>query len=301
MKDLSDLPKSHGHTPDKAPWLAPALADKWAETVDRQEPAMASEEARIRHSWAGDCARAMGYHVMDVEVSDELSVADFWRFGTGSVIHERWQEVIAVAFPSAEVEKEVVIEEIPSAGHIDLFIPGGHEPSDIVLPLTNSVSVELKSINGFGFKKAVGARGEAEGPRTSAVLQGSLNAHAADADEMKIVYLSLENLSPYELKKIGEHEWQRFAAEWTYTRDEYEALAQPEIKRMSKVLEYVDAGKLPPRQVPDDSMPKGARVTDPSKGSWTLVNTDGDIIQSGRTWRCDYCPFRRLCISDGAS
>lgn len=298
MKDLSAMPKDQGHTPDKAPWLAPLLAEKWAETVDREPPPMASDEARVRHSWAGNCARAVGYHMADVEVTEPLSVADFWRFGTGTVIHERWQEVVAVAFPSAEVEKKVVIPEIPSAGHIDLFIPGGHVPDEVV-PLQNSVSVELKSINGFGFKKAIGARGEADGPRSSAALQGSLNAHAADADEMKIIYLSLENLSPRELKNIGSHEWQRFAAEWTYTRDEYEALAQPEIRRLSKIVQWVDEGKQPPRTVPE--MPAGARITDPKTGAWLLSNQEGGVIEAGKTWQCDYCPFRTRCIEDGPS
>lgn len=309
MKDLSDLPKSQGHTPDKAPWLAPMLAQAWEENVDRSDPPMASSEARIRHSWAAACARQMGYNVLGCEVTEPMGVADFWRLGTGSVIHERWQEVVAVAFPSAEVEKKVVIPEIPSAGHIDLFMPGDpaetsilHEGTDDEViwqkDKTPSVSVELKSINGFGFKKAIGARGEAEGPRDGAVLQGSLNALAADADEMKIVYLSLENLSPYELKKIGKHEWQRFAAEWTYTRDEYMAIAEPEIKRMQKILAFIDNGQLPPRTTPD--MPKGARIVDPMTGSWTLTDSNGDILQSGKTWNCDYCSQRSRCIEDGA-
>lgn len=301
MKDHSALPREPGgRTPDAEPWLAPRLAEAWAATLEDDTPPMASSEARIRHSWAGMCARAVGYHVTKTPVSEPLTVADHWRFGTGKVIHERWQAVVAEAFPEAEVEKKVVIDEIPSAGHIDLFLPSksvhAAPGGDFDSP---STAVELKTINGFGFKSSIGARGNAEGPRTSATVQGALNAHAAEADELKIVYLSLENLSPRELAKIGVHEWQRFAAEWTIPQDEWRETAEVEIRRFKKILEVVDAGDLPPRAIPGD-LPKGARITDPSKGTWVVASAEG-ITASGSTWQCAYCPFTSQCIKDGAS
>lgn len=284
-KAQQDL-RPEGRYPDTEPGLAQVLADAWAATVDEGPKAMASSEARVRHSWAGFCARRLGYEIRGDEVSEPLSVADHWRFGTGTVIHERWQEVVAQAWPDAEVEKQVTIDDIPSAGHIDLFI------ADPV-----PVAVELKTINGFGFKQAIGARGTPEGPRTSAVTQGALNAHAAGAEVMKVIYLSLENLSPRELQKIGLHEWQRFAAEWTYERDEWEPIADAEISRFKKALEFVDSGKLPPRAIPD--LPKGARITNPQTGAWTVTTADG-ITDTGSTWQCAYCPFRSRCTDDGA-
>lgn len=311
MKDHSNLPEAgapEAFKPDLLARFAPALAQSWAKTVDMGEKGFANEQARIRHSWAGECARQLGYQVMqreglDVTKTEPMTVADYWRLGLGTLVHERWQEQMKVAFPNAEVEVQVGIEEIPSSGHIDLVDRGPHgsdwvgngEPSPFV------VSMELKTINGFGFKQAVGAQGVAQGPRTSALYQASLNAKAIDADECVLVYLTMENLSPAMLKKLAgaeAEEWRRFAAEWTLTRAQYEPLADKEIKRMKATLRVLDEGNLPPRSIPE--LPRHARVTDPAKGTWQVV-MEGAVVDTGRTWQCDYCSYRTRCISDGPS
>lgn len=281
-KDHSAM--SDAQLPDAEPSLAPKLAEAWAKAFDNEgDKPMATPEARIRHSWAAMCARAIGYNVTGTEPSQKLTVADHWRFGIGTSVHEKWQDVIVEAFPSAQVEVKVAIPEVPSAGHVDLWLEDEKE------------AVELKSINGFGFKMAIGARGAAEGPRKSAVVQGALNAKALDAQNMKVVYLSLENLSPRELEKVGTEEWQRFAAEWTFPRDAWEPIADQEIDRFQKILKVVDDGGLPPRAIPE--LPKGARIVDPAKGAWTVETSDG-IVASGSTWQCGYCPFQSLCCDD---
>lgn len=420
-KDLSKLPtmpKPDANPPDAAPYFSALLAEAWEAAVDHDDDkAMAFPEARLRHSWAGSCARRIGYQMTKAPVTEPIDVADHWRFGLGTIIHERWQDVLLKAFPEAEVERKVWIEECKSAGHVDLFVPRGHllgrrgpdgelldvDPSDRearlrsvlgrdsagadapdgvdvdersdpdgvasgssvsgegvlqsdasgtgddggeqpsggsdedALPEGSSVhggqpdpaeephepgvqavwtgpgervvgggtAIELKSINGFGMKMAIGARGPAEGPRTSAIIQGALNGLALDADEVVLVYLSTENLSPRELANLEKYgtvkeaqPWQKFAAEWTYTREQFEPIAKAEVARFKKILAVVDEGGLPPRAIPVD-LPRGARITDPMNGGWQVVE-DGMIIDSGSTWQCHYCPYQTHCAADAA-
>lgn len=315
MKDLSDLPPAarlaHGRQPDVTPRYGILLAQAWydqyvADGFTTKDHAV--EGTAFRNSSAGVCTRALGYDtfITQEEVSNPPTMADSWRFFLGQAVHEMLQEKLQVAYgPGAEVEVKVDMRPfgLNSSGHIDAVVrtPTGeilasHDDTGDVLEM-RTVAIEYKTINGFGFKMAVGARGDAEGPRTSAVLQGALNALAVDADELVIVYCSLELLSPREFDKIGggpEH--LRFMAEWTYTKDEYVPLAEAEIRRMQKVLAYSDQGLLPPRMIP--GLPAGARVSDPKKGAWTVV-VDNQIKDAGTTWHCGYCRHQDRCIADG--
>ena len=294
-KDLSDLPKGdrrEGKLPDARPRftgpIAEAWYEKWKETSDL---AFAVEGTRIRHSWAGKCARELGYRLTDTEESNPIDIASAWTFTIGHMVHDKWQEFLQLVFPNAQIEVKGVIEEIDSSCHVDAVVTFEIEGK------LWKVALELKSINGFGFKMAIGARGEAEGPRGSAIKQGALNAVAMGADELVIAYVSLENLSPREVEKLGLREpWQRFTAEWTFSREEYTAIANEEKLRLSTILAVVDAGKLPPRSIPD--LPKGARVTDPKSGTWTQVDAEGAVINAGTTWQCGYCSFQTRCNAD---
>lgn len=304
-RDLSALRNADKevHLPDTTARFAPRLAEAWAATVDQGDKAFAHEDTMIRHSWAGGCARRIAYDIAGAEKTEPLTLADHWRFGIGTLAHERWQEVMVEAFPEAEVEVKVRIDEIPSSGHIDLVLREMIEEStpDDDGGNVHVTAMELKTINGFGFKAAIGARGEAEGPRHSALLQGALNAHAVDADELVIVYLSLENLSPRELNKMwpGGESWQRFAAEWTYTRDEYEPLAEAEISRLRRIVEFVEAGDEVPRLLSD---PPGAIVINPvdqvGYGRYQVVARDGTVLGEDTTWVCAYCSYRTRCAID---
>jgi hypothetical protein len=160
-------------------------------------------------------------------------------------------------------------------------------------------ALEIKTINGYGMKMAAGARGDAEGPRTSAITQGALNALAVDADELVILVLSLELMSERELAKLGpgKTEVDRFVAEWTFTREQYEPVARAEIARINKILALNDEHKLPPRVMP--GLPDGARIVDPKRGAWHVV-VDGQVTQAGTHWQCaNYCRHRDRCIADG--
>lgn len=289
MRKFAATPRDKGgRPPDPDPLFAKLLAEEWARMfVDESDRPMATDEARIRHSWAGECARRLGYRLLGADESNPLTVADHWRFGVGQLVHEGWQSALKAAFPDSEVEFTCTLGDGLTAGHGDAFV----RTDD------TTIAFELKTINGFGFKKAIGARGAPEGPRHSSKLQGALNALAVDADLLCIVYTSLELLSPREAKKLGHEDWRRFCAQWTYPREKYAPAAQRELERLALVVADVDAGVMPERAIPDPELPPGAVIFDPVKGRWE-VREAGLIKDTGTTWHCAYCPFQDQCVKD---
>lgn len=246
--------------------------------------AMAIEGTRFRHSWAGGCTRAIAYHMNGTEASNPPDDLAQLTFSLGTHVHDLWQAgFLATHGDDAEIEVIVKIEEIDSSGHTDARLKSAKR------------SYEVKSINGFGFKNATGIMGQAEGPRKSAVLQGALNAYAADDEELVIVYIALESSSPSVAKKNGLSHLGRMSATWTYPREEFAPVALREIKRIKRIEEYVDAGEPVPR-VPLE-IPAGARVTDPVTGAWQKLE-DGAIMDAGTIWNCSYCNFLDKCSSD---
>ena len=299
MRKFAATPRDKGgRPPDQDPVFAKLLAEEWAkEFVDDDEKPMAAEGARIRHSDAGACARRLGYKLLGAEASNPLTVADHWRFGVGNLVHEGWQRALQAAYPGAEVEFTVTLGDGLTAGHGDALVRI-QEPAD---PAGNVeerlIAFELKTINGFGFKKAIGARGAPEGPRHNSKLQGALNALGKDADYLVIVYTSLELLSPREATKLGPEDWRRFCAQWTYPRERYAPAAQRELERLALIVADVDAGVMPERAIPDPELPDGAVIFDPVKGRWE-VREGGLIKDTGTTWHCAYCPFQDQCTRD---
>ncbi len=342
-KDVSSLPgvsDQPGQPPVKSPIIVNKLAEVWYQQyLDGGEdlaPSMV-EGARWRASWSGMCARAVGYniqerdakvalatahdqmHVGDDERLDELaqrvamlaptnppSIADAWRFGLGTMVHEALQKVIADAFPGATIEMKVKIDDFGSAS-VDIVIDqwnDGIARAVNVSGIKNAkpdfrTSVELKTINGFGYKmSATTFNGPEEGPRSSAVMQGAMAAVKLKADRLIVGYLSLECLSPDVARRNGMDEIGRFAAEWHYTPEEFTPIAEKETKRVRRILQVVDARELAPRAIPD--LPTGARIVNPGNGVWEVRAEDGSITDSGKTFHCAYCNQRDRCLADGA-
>lgn len=324
-----DLPRgsdSPGNPPDANPRIGQLLARAWGEINEAEFHRRSREDVElyIRLGWGGKCARDIGYQLLGVPKSNPPDLAGEWRMGLGTMVHEGLQAAVQKAFPGAEVEKVVDAQHdeifgFPVSGRTDLFlVEGGYlHPNERGEDQTREkrVAVEVKTINGFGFKKCIGARGPAEGPRTGAIFQGALNARAHDADELVIVLLSLECLGDREfgelLKKQGGEPdpVRKFVAEWSYDRETLNELVDREIARLAKIVDMAKAveineefevsGPLPPRSIPLE-MPPRARVVDPTKGSWVL-EIEGEVVQAGDTWWCGYCDFRDRCIADGAS
>jgi hypothetical protein len=313
---VEDVPE--GNAPDAVPRFGHLLAEAWQAV---QNDAYAHTKSRtdvehyVRLGWAGQCARKIGYQLLEVEPSNPADLAATWRMSLGTLVHEGLQAAIVAAYPGAEVEKIVGAEHdetfgFPVSGRSDVYLV-----SDTI-PETGEEKhtlIEIKTINGFGFKKAIGARGVAEGPKSGALYQAGLNARAHGADEIVLLYLSLECLSQREADKLpGDPAPERkFLAEWTYTAADLAPLIDEEIVRLRKIVKMADEiayvakhdgsyrPKLPPRSVPLE-MPKRARIVDAAKGIWH-VEVDGNIMDHGSYWGCGYCDHQSTCIQDGPS
>lgn len=323
--------------PDVEPQFMPVLAQAWFEANGRDDDKpTAVPGSRVRASEAGMCARMVAYSIerrdvlkhlagldlgsIDAEEGDAEAwrerlantdptnpptIADAWRMGLGSMVHDRLEDAMKSAFPNAEVEVKVSFEDyVDGSGAVDIVVTEQRSEmrhssdGDGIAVVPFVTVIEVKTINGWGFKKSTGAQGDPEGPKQGHVLQAAMSAVALDADRVVVGYLAMELLSPAAAKRAGVDEIGRFTAEWSFDRDEFEPMAKAEFARQAKILTILDA-KGPaavPRSIP--SLPIGALITQPKTGLWS-VTTDGKITNSGTTWQCDYCRYRDRCISDG--
>lgn len=302
INDHSSLPTSAPGTdrsPVQQPRVVPVLAERWfakyrAEGQDSKAKAIPAR--RFRASWAAKrCDRALQYALQDTPESDPSTLADYWRFGLGTMVHEYLQDAFVDLFPNVKCEVPVDLQPVGIDGSatVDMIIPG-------ISTDDRPTVVEIKTINGFGFKKAATAfKGPAEGPRWSAVVQGALAAAAIGAD-LIIAYLSLENLSPTIALSYGDGTTVgQFAAEWHYPYADCVVIAQAEADRISQVIAMTDSAVLAPRALHDPALPEGAVVVDPRDDMWQ-VRAGDVILATGRTWMCDYCAHYNQCVSDGA-
>jgi hypothetical protein len=234
-------------------------------------------DTMFRHSDAAKCGRQMALSHLEVPETEPMDDAGHWVTTLGTWIHEKWQEALLLADPKAQIEVQL--------RHGDLT--SGH--ADAVMTTQEGVKIlmELKTVGSFAFDKATGlmrknwARKEPEGPRMSAIVQGSLNALACGADVLVIGLIGLEAMSKGYAEKVGASELDRFIAEWHYTRAEYEPLALMELDRLAEIKTWIDAGDLPPRWGLND---KGYLETyEPERSQFP----------------CSYCSYRSLCIEVG--
>jgi hypothetical protein len=288
--------RTEGHPPDGVEYVS-RLAESWHyryKAEGNDEKAMSIPDRRWRASWAANCNRATAYLITRTEESNPVTIADAWRFSLGNFVHEAVQQDLIEAFPGVEVEVPVDLRPIGIDGAATADVLGDVDGV--------RTAMELKSINGFGFKMAATSfKSPPEGPRHSALVQGALAATAGEAERLIIGYLSLENVSP-QLASYTDSEIGRFAAEWHYTPDEFRPIAMEESERVANILTRLDQGWEPAqfkRRIPDPDYPKRMEVTDPSTGHWIESDPNGAIISTGRAWQCAYCPFRDRCIADG--
>ena len=255
-------------------------------------PAPSMPDEKIwRGSMAASCSRQIAYRITDTEISNPLTGADYWRFGLGTMVHnqlkpaiDRWlgKENGVTAIEEAEVELGDY-----GYGHGDLTLKAGDK----------TIVVELKTINGTGFKKAIGG----EGPRHSALVQGAMYAHASNADLLIICYLTMELLSPNYAEAKGFDNTGRFGAEWHFTKEEFTPIAEAEIARLDYIADNLVQGL--PHEVPrmfseyDPEIPWGAEIIDPSTGAWVLEE-DNQLLAKGKTWMCNYCQYQDRCSQE---
>lgn len=303
-KDLSDLPQASrdaGNPPTSQPEFVNAVAESWYQQYLDSGAAHRSKAIDLpyRGSFAGfRCDRQL-YYAMAGMPRNVPSIADAYRMSLGTLVHDGLESAIKDAMPNAQFEVEVDLRPIGVDGsaHADIvtFLEDGS--CDAV--------VEVKTVNGFGFKTmASDFKGPPEGPRSGHVLQAALTAMALNAKRIVISYLSMESMSP-NLSKYVEGDLGRFCAEWHFTREEYEAIAKPEIDRINRVMRYVTEYNdndpiVPSPFIDDDRVPFGAYISDPARGMWVVNDTTNPnvVVDTGKIWFCDYCDWRERCQKD---
>lgn len=318
-RDLSDLPTADpppperqvGHPPVSDPTIGPRLANEWFErrTHDDNLPRAIPDAGPFRGSDAGKCNRQLWYRLMEYEKTEPFTVADHWRMDLGSMVHEALQESIEQATPGAINELELDLNSIgiPGSMHMDILNPVDEivetGPQDEVLDETVYEAVEIKTVNGWGYKQMATNYSKAgpKGPRESHIMQACIGAAAAEAEGYRVtgarvVYLSMELVSPELAASIGlGGEEARFTAEWFYPIEQCRQIAQREASRFNSVLRMINAGELwvngfiPQSAIEVDML----KVVNPASGAGVTV--DG---QGGKTWMCGYCPYQTQCIND---
>src|SRR5690606_12820215 len=277
--------------PAPDPVFAPILAQAWMDQQVSEDPKEhAYPGTLIRHSYAAVCARRLAYEPAGVEPTDPPDLTAYCNFDTGRIPHEQWQEVAQKLWPGARAEVRV---RPPgrgdlSSGHVDLTVDDG--------PMPGRATVEVKTVGGFGFKKAIGFSGgrgfdgRPEGPKWSWLVQGSVNAYCQEADVLVIVALAKEAISVSGAKRDGLPDWARICAEWRYPPEVFRPIAEAELERWQRIVDVVGRrGVLAvPREVPDGPG-RVVSIADPRSGRTT---------QGRSFWACSYCPFQQRCVED---
>lgn len=248
--------------------FANLLAEDWV-TENRASPRKPkAADTPLRNSDAGDCSRKLVYDIRGYE-PEPFDEAGVWVTKLGERIHALWQAALVAQYPDAEVEY-VVANDVTS-GHLDAFVV-----------LTNEghwrIALELKTVNGTAFRRAVGApsgRGTAEayGPRTGDTIQLALNAHMAKADEARLCYLAMEAVGK---GKDGFDGYDRFCAEWTWGREGFTPIAERELARFERII--ADAAK------PGVPFPEYEQK---------IISPPGEL-----TFPCGYCGHQARCLRD---
>lgn len=285
MPDRSNDVGGGGLLPDPRPRYGTAVTD--AEAKRPNKPIALGTP--FRYSDAAACARRLAYSITGVE-REPIDAAGLAVMRIGTIVHEdvqaAWQEVFG---DTIEMEVPTSVAGITSGscdGRITYSDPVGGDYVTIL---------ELKTKGGFGYKLAIGARGNAQGPSTPNIVQLALNVVGHDADEGVLIMQATEAISKG-TRGFDDDDPTRFVAEWTFTREELQPYADREVERLSLIKKMVDDGTPVPRHVPYE-MPPGARITDVKSASWVLER-DGEVIDTGSLWGgkyCNYCPFQQHC------
>lgn len=302
-RDLSDLPRavrSGGNPPlpEGKRQLLDQLAGGWIDDYEEQglktRDLAVPEAGPYRASFASSrCDRALHYNMAKVDKSNPPSIATYWVFQIGQMVHSLIERIAHRVFQHVESEVPVDLRPlgIPGSASVDLVI---YDEDENV-----RANVENKSIGGYGYKMSVGSRGDAKGPRWGAVVQGALANRALNSPKLFLAYFATEGMSPAEAKRHDVDELGRIAALWEYDAEECNEIVVAEAKRIRAVIDMANLGILPPRELHDPDVIPGGTVRDPSRGMWVVADGNGQVAATGSTWMCAYCDFRDLCIADG--
>lgn len=302
--NIVNLPRARGDEgtpPSGNPFFANTLGDAFGtwyreQGLDHKDHAI-PDAGPYRGSFAlYRCDRRLYYAMAGTDESNAKTVADYWRFWLGQLVHDNLAPIVQRAFPGSLIEQVVDFRpQLPGSAHVDLGV--------VLDGVEGRLFVEIKTVNGFKFKlMTTKFNGPPEGPEFGALLQAGLAARSFGAERIVVLVLSLENLSPA-MASFAANEYGRFMAEWHYTLDELAPFLDAETARIHQVLTDIDAGTPSPRQLHDPEYPVGAIIDRPlvKDAPWSVVDENDHLLASGTYWGCGYCPFLDVCKSDGAS
>lgn len=301
VRDLSNLPRATGtqrHT--QSGYMADTTTNPLAAELEDivlevgragDDKPHAIEGTRWRASMAGTCMRQNAYYISGTPKSEPMGAEDYYRMQLGTDMHARIETILAARMPHLEFEGKVDLRElgIDGSGHFDMWDP------------QTKTLYEIKTINGFGFKK-LAAWANATGPRFSHVMQAGLYGTVLGAEQVCIVYLNQEVISPNEQDKNSLEPIESWVTTFTIPIDDIDVAG--EITRLKFVFDTLDDEELGLDAVPryEPEMPPAARVTQPKpvKGNapWVKLNAEGQPEKAGNTWRCGYCAWQTRCQKD---
>jgi hypothetical protein len=312
-KDLSHLSGGNTHPPDRPSELGKMLMAGWLEKIDGEETRPKAADTKLRASNAGMCTRRLWFDIDDPRF--DATPADRWRMALGTMVHEKIEEDMVPMLLSMKDREWVDVQTEPK---FDLTLKGvslsGHGDLFIVDKSGHRGVVEIKTVGGFKFKqRAFAWDGGPKGPEAYHLRQVGLAAEGLDADWLALLYVAFENLSPSKLAEGGRklglelEDWDRFIAEWVFTREEMQPLIDDEMRRLRLVSQAHDMGKEAgdiPRVVVVDGPQLGGQnvtITEPkkSKAPWEIRDVEGELLQVGDTWHCGYCPHFDACVEAG--
>jgi hypothetical protein len=227
--------------PTEAPFPADVLADMlagaWLDINPRVDRPVALG-ARWRHSNAGKCSRYLQYDLNGVEKSEPLGYSSRWVFKMGDHAHNELQAALMELF-----DPDCILEWEGESVWMDGSL---HSDAHVTLANGNVVVFEIKSINGFGYKKAIGATSStAEGARHDAKLQAAMNAASTPGCiGAYVVYGALEAVSVGQADKYNLSDRARTLMVWWLPIEECVALATPEYERMNAIGAWMDEHQI---------------------------------------------------------
>lgn len=263
--------------PDTDPYFGELLA-KWLAAQPNDKPTAGS--TRFRHSDAGSCARSIALTAAGVTPSNPPSPSGRWQMNIGTYGHEAIQTAIVDRFgDDAKVEAVCLWDDgFDGSGHADVHLK--------VTGFDSSALLEVKTSGAYGWDLAVGLNRKArkmtegQGPKTSALIQGALNALALDCDDLVVILLSNESVSDSLARQLDLTEIQRFYAQFTYERRVWEPWALAEKERVSTVLAMLDGGNLADRY-------------------WIADGFVPTRLRGNESFPCGYCRHRETCVALG--
>lgn len=271
------------------PILTGLLGDAWAAKPDKPT----ALGTPLRYSSAHGCSRQMAYYALGAKKTEDVDGGDVWAAGIGTLIHEAMQAEIGKVYITAQFELSSKLGNYLS-GSTDALVESREikERTGDDLGGTH-VLWELKSMGEWAFdnqmgynRKSMKVYNNGHGPKRGAVAQAGMNALGIEASDPAIRIetvlmgsVCVTTLSVSKAKQMEVEGFDRYGAEFTIPRNEWEPLALAELGRMELIGLTLEHQTLPDRIAWDES--------------------ELYLNPRGKDWQCDYCPFRSLCVSDG--